>query len=300
MGGEEKKPTRKPIPTWLNFVFGGLSGMMGICVVQPADLVKTRMQLAGPKGNQSVVATVGNILKKEGVTGFYTGLSAALFRQATYTTGRLGVYNGISNYYTNAYGVPSFPVKLVIGMIAGGIGAFIGTPAEVALIRMTADGRLPPEQRRNYKNVFNALARISREEGPAMMFRGATATVTRAMVVNAAQLGSYAQAREMLLPQLGDGIVLHFIASLISGLVTTFASLPVDIVKTRVQNSAKGASQVGVLMSIIKNEGVFALWKGFIPTYAKIGPLTILIFVFLEQLNGLYYRYQESLEEPSK
>ncbi|OWR52211.1 mitochondrial 2-oxoglutarate/malate carrier protein [Danaus plexippus plexippus] len=281
------------MPGWLNFVFGGLSGMMGICVVQPADLVKTRMQLAGPRGNPSVLATVSNILKKEGITGFYTGLSAALFRQATYTTGRLGCYNGISNYYTTAYGVPSFPVKLVIGMIAGGIGAFIGTPAEVALIRMTADGRLPPEQRRNYKNVFNALARISREEGPAMMFRGATATVTRAMVVNAAQLSTYAQAREMLLPQLGDGIVLHFIASLISGLVTTFASLPVDIVKTRVQNSAKGTSQVSVLMSVIKNEGVFALWKGFIPTYAKIGPLTILIFIFLEQLNSLYYKYQE-------
>ena len=26
-------------------------------------------------------------------------------------------------------------------MTAGGIGAFVGTPAEVALIRMTADGR---------------------------------------------------------------------------------------------------------------------------------------------------------------
>jgi solute carrier family 25 oxoglutarate transporter 11 len=28
-------------------------------------------------------------------------------------------------------------------MISGCIGAFVGTPAEVALIRMTADGRLP-------------------------------------------------------------------------------------------------------------------------------------------------------------
>lgn len=28
------------------------------------------------------------------------------------------------------------------GMIAGATGAFIGTPAEVSLIRMTSDGRL--------------------------------------------------------------------------------------------------------------------------------------------------------------
>lgn len=38
---------------------------------------------------------------------------------------------------------PSFIVKALLGMAAGCVGAFVGTPAEVALIRMTADGRLP-------------------------------------------------------------------------------------------------------------------------------------------------------------
>lgn len=52
-----------------------------------------------------------------------------------------------------------------MGMIAGASGAIIGTPAEVALIRMTADGRLPLAERRNYSGVFNALLRMTREEG---------------------------------------------------------------------------------------------------------------------------------------
>ena len=47
----------------------------------------------------------------------------------------------------------------------------VGTPAEISLIRMTADGRLPPEQRRGYKNVFNALFRITREEGVMTLWR---------------------------------------------------------------------------------------------------------------------------------
>lgn len=38
---------------------------------------------------------------------------------------------------------PSFIAKFFMGMTAGAVGAFVGTPAEVALIRMTADGRLP-------------------------------------------------------------------------------------------------------------------------------------------------------------
>lgn len=33
-----------------------------------------------------------------------------------------------------------------------------------------------------------------------------------------------------------EGIFLHFCASMISGLVTTAASMPVDIAKTRIQN----------------------------------------------------------------
>jgi solute carrier family 25 (mitochondrial oxoglutarate transporter), member 11 len=32
-------------------------------------------------------------------------------------------------------------MKALLGVTAGAIGSFIGTPAEVALIRMTADGR---------------------------------------------------------------------------------------------------------------------------------------------------------------
>ena len=36
---------------------------------------------------------------------------------------------------------PNFAKKALIGVTAGGIGAFVGTPAEVALIRMTSDGR---------------------------------------------------------------------------------------------------------------------------------------------------------------
>lgn len=51
-------------------------------------------------------------------------------------------------------------MKTLLGVAAGSIGAFVGTPAEVALIRMTADGRLPVEQRRNYKSVVDALVRF--------------------------------------------------------------------------------------------------------------------------------------------
>ena len=41
----------------------------------------------------------------------------------------------------------------------------------------------------------------------------------------------------------------------------------------------------------VKNEGVTALWKGFTPYFFRLGPHTILTFVFLEQLNKYFAKY---------
>ncbi|XP_013148331.1 PREDICTED: mitochondrial 2-oxoglutarate/malate carrier protein isoform X1 [Papilio polytes] len=286
----KEPPKERYIPNALKFAFGGGAGMAATCVVQPLDLIKTRMQLGG--GNLSSFKVASEIIAKEGFFALYTGLSAGLLRQATYTTSRLGVYNWLFDSYKQNYGgTPGFGIKAALGVAAGSVGAFVGTPAEVALIRMTADGRLPKEQRRNYKNVVDAILRIIKEEGVLKLWRGATPTVIRAMVVNAAQLGTYSQAREWFVGIVPDGIQLHFCASMVSGLVTTIASMPVDIIKTRIQNAAKGESQMGIVTNLLAKEGVLSLWKGFLPYYTRLGPHTVLTFIFLEQFNSAYLRY---------
>ncbi|CAB3380160.1 Hypothetical predicted protein [Cloeon dipterum] len=231
---------RKVMPKYVKFAFGGLAGMGATCFVQPLDLVKNRMQLSGAGGKAKEYKTsfhaFRGILKNEGIVGMYSGLSAGLLRQATYTTTRLGIYTWLFENFSGADGKPpGFFVKAGLGMAAGVAGAFVGTPAEVALIRMTADGRLPLAERRNYKSVFDALFRITKEEGVLTLWRGAIPTMGRAMVVNAAQLASYSQAKQILLDTgyFHDNILCHFVSSMISGLVTTAASMPVDIAKTR-------------------------------------------------------------------
>merc|ERR1719362_1303406 len=79
---------------------------------------------------------------------------------------------------------------------------------------MTSDGNLPADQRRNYKSVFDALIRIFREEGITALWRGAIPTMGRAMVVNAAQLASYSQAKQGIMSTgyVDEGIFCHFLA----------------------------------------------------------------------------------------
>uniref|UniRef100_T1JNF0 Mitochondrial 2-oxoglutarate/malate carrier protein n=1 Tax=Strigamia maritima TaxID=126957 RepID=T1JNF0_STRMM len=294
---------RVSIPNGIKFLFGGTAGMTATLFVQPLDLIKNRMQLSGVGGavkeHKTSFHLIASVIKNEGITGIYAGLSAGLLRQASYTTTRLGIYTWLFELSSGSDGKPpGFFMKAGLGMVAGAIGAFVGTPAEVALIRMTADGRLPIAERRSYTNVFNALFRITREEGILTLWRGTIPTMGRAMVVNAAQLASYSQAKQFLLstPYFNDNIWCHFWASMISGLVTTAASMPVDIAKTRIQNMkiVNGVPEytgaIDVLTKVVKNEGIFALWKGFTPYYARLGPHTVLTFIFLERLNAFYIK----------
>ncbi len=44
------------------------------------------------------IAVASAIVKQDGFGALYKGLSAGLLRQATYTTARLGIFQGLSDY----------------------------------------------------------------------------------------------------------------------------------------------------------------------------------------------------------
>merc|ERR1719397_2325455 len=159
------------------FLIGGLSASSATCCIRPIDMVKVRIQLQSGKVNANPVNIAATMLRTEGVTIFYRGLSAAVFRQLTYGMTRLGVFRTLTNRYTPAGKTAAdidFLTKVGCSLTAGGIGALVGTPAEVALIRMQADTVCPVAERRGYKNVVDALLRIGREEGLNGFFTGAT------------------------------------------------------------------------------------------------------------------------------
>jgi len=88
---------------------------------------------------------------------------------------------------------------IIIIMIGISHWSFENYLVKIAIVRMTADGRLPEESRRNYKHVFDALIKIRREEGIKGLWRGTVATVFRAMTANVTQLMSYDAAKKYLM-----------------------------------------------------------------------------------------------------
>lgn len=271
------------------------------------DLCKTRMQLSGENGQKLYSGSFDcfmKVVRGEGPLALYKGYTAAILRQVTYGMVRLGVNSNIIAAIKRRNGGKNttFGQKILAGIAGGVCGAYVGNPAEVVLIRMTADGRLPPEQRRGYRNALQALWRIYKEEGLKTLWVGSVTCMCRACVITPVQLGCYAQAKEIIRDKYGliknDGIGLHAVCSLIAGFLCSLASLPLDIVKTRLQTATAGQYKgaFDCVLSTVKNEGVLSLWKGFTPYFLRVGPHTIFTLIFLEQINKYFGRYYMKMD----
>jgi solute carrier family 25 oxoglutarate transporter 11 len=303
--------TQSPKPTpqkslWSTlepFVIGGLSGMTATCFIQPVDMVKVRIQIkseqlarSGQKGSVSPFTVMNEIRASHGIKGFYKGLDSALARQIFYTTSRLGIYKTLFEKAKQPDGTVSGLNKALCAMTAGFLGSLIGNPADLALIRMQADTTLPVEERRNYKNVFDAFSRIIKEEGAISLWRGCQPTVVRAVVLNLAMLAPYDEAKERLNKITGtkDTISTRLISSAIAGFLSSFCSLPFDNIKTKLQKmkpDAQGQLPYRGLSDCFKksiaSEGVAGLWVGFPTYYFRIAPHAMITLLIQDYLTNL-------------
>ena len=195
-----------PIPLPKRMVLGAIAGMGAATCCHPLDVLRVQMQTDGVKYRNTADAAV-SIFRRSGLRdGLYAGVSAAYLRQWLYGSCRMGIYAdllGRAQEENVAAGRPkndiSFVRKLGMGCTSGAIGAFVGTPSELALVRMGADSKLPAAERRNYKNVVDCIGRIAREEGPTKLWRGAVPTIARATLLSACQMAITSDLKVMII-----------------------------------------------------------------------------------------------------
>lgn len=262
--------------------------MVACLVTHPLDLAKVRLQTAHKRG-QSLVSMVYQIITQEGVFKIYSGLTASLLRQGTYSTVRFGVYESLKEQYVDKYQkTPTTAVLLPMSMISGALGGLVGNPCDVVNIRMQNDNSLPLEQRRNYRNAFHGIYRIIKEESVASLFRGLAPNLVRGVLMTASQVVTYDIAKNFLVGTFGFDPTkksTHFSSSLLAGLVATTICSPADVVKTRIMNATGGHNPVEILTTAVKKEGPVFMFRGWLPSFIRLGPHTIVTFLALEQFR---------------
>ena len=282
-----------------NFLIGGASGMFATCVIQPIDFVKVQIQVRSEMGAKNLnPISIAKEIKKE--TGsymtLYRGLDSALLRQLFYTSTRLGLFYSMKDYLVKKNKrEPTIFQNALMSLFAGAVGSVVGNPADLALVRMQSDNNLPPNERRNYKNVFDALIRTVREEGLLTLWRGSLPTVARAMAMNFSLLVPFEETKKFLTPYIHNTRLRAIAASMISGACATVLSLPFDNVKTKLQKMKKGADgslpYKGVLDCFVKTaqkEGVGRLWVGINTYYIRVAPHAVISLVTNEFLRNFF------------
>ncbi|KAG8748638.1 Mitochondrial dicarboxylate transporter [Ceratobasidium sp. 414] len=258
-----------------------------------ADSISRRMQTRpGTAPKATMFGTLSSSIRNLGIRSVYTGLSAALLRQLSYSMVRFGCYEHIKGTITDGGKKRPKAIQLVVaGGIAGGLGGIAGNPADILLVRMTTDEVRPPKDRFNYKNAIDGLIRLVREEGVSALGRGLSANVTRAVLMNCSQLASWDRATRVLQRNVRAGGNQYVPFSAFYSLVPHTPGLaicsPADVIKSRVMQN-NNTSMLEVVKTSFQTEGVRFLFKGWTPAFVRLAPNTVLLFVFLEQLKKLY------------
>lgn len=160
---------------------------------------------------------------------------------------------------------------------------------------MQSDGLKPKAERANYSSVFNALARITKNEGVFALWNGCLPTVVRAMALNFGQLAFYSEAKNQLKNTSLPAAAQNFSASLVAGFFASFFSLPFDFIKTRLQKQTRRPDgtlpykgTIDCALKVIKDEGILRFYRGFGTYYVRIAPhamITVLAADYLALLT---------------
>ncbi|PIA19208.1 mitochondrial carrier [Coemansia reversa NRRL 1564] len=325
---ETAVPNVARIPAQNNVAFAWFAGSLASCgavtFTNPFEVVKTRLQLQGElaKTTPNMVRTYHNVAqafwvigKNEGLRGLQKGLGPGYMYQIMLNGTRLGFYEPVKNmFYRMFTGQPSstqnsiMPLNVAAGGLCGVAGAALGSPFFLVKTRIqSASSFAAVGFQHNYKGAVDGLRRIWREGGLRGLYRGMDAAMMRAGAGSSVQLATYDHFKSYISRNLAhhgltnNSAYTHFLASMGTGFFVCLVMNPFDVVSTRMYNqkAASGGGHGGALYKnplqcfykTVTTEGFFSLYKGFLAHYLRLGPHTILMFVFVEQIKALGARY---------
>ncbi|KOB73101.1 putative mitochondrial oxoglutarate/malate carrier, partial [Operophtera brumata] len=178
----------------------------------------------------------------------------AVLRQATYGTIKFGTYyslkDALAQYRDDRGAEEHVATNTCCAALAGGLSSAIANPTDVLKVRM---------------------------QGWRGLWRGVGPTSQRAALIAAVELPVYDGCKRRLRPALGDSPLNHLASSALASLGSAVASTPLDVIR-----AVRGVFQT------VRSEGPAALYKGFVPTWLRMGPWNIIFFLTYEQLKQFH------------
>jgi len=319
------KANAKTDSVGLQLVVSGVSVATATLCTNPLDVIKVRMQLRklgvsaaaaaaatstasspssiGASKPLGVIGTGSEIIRQEGVAALWKGVKPSMARGLVYGGLRLGLYSpcrdALSTLHISLNASSSSPsgspahappsptanlgLKAAAGALSGGLAAALTSPTELVKTRQQAHAS-------GSKPAFEIIRDVVRAGGVTALWRGATPGVIRASLLTSSQCATYDEIKRFLIKTtpMEDGTPLHILVSSITGLVTTTATTPADVVKTLMFSGKEQYRTVfGAAKSLFNESGSMGFFRGWLPNYLRLGPQTIITFVVAERLREM-------------
>ncbi|XP_076130037.1 dicarboxylate carrier UCP2 [Alosa pseudoharengus] len=294
------RPAEVPPTAAVKFVGAGTAACIADLFTFPLDTAKVRLQIQGEaqghshagqaKGLQyrGVFGTITTMVRTEGARSLYSGLVAGLQRQMSFASVRIGLYDSVKQFYTKGSEHVGIGSRLLAGCTTGAMAVAVAQPTDVVKVRFQAQVSCGGTAKR-YHGTMDAYRTIAREEGIRGLWRGMGPNIARNAIVNCTELVTYDLIKDALLRStpMTDDLPCHFTSAFGAGFCTTVIASPVDVVKTRYMNSSHGqySGAVNCALSMLLKEGPMAFYKGFMPSFLRLGSWNVVMFVTYEQLK---------------
>eukprot|EP00884_Botryococcus_braunii_P018112 jgi/Botrbrau1/4985/Bobra.0396s0012.2 len=273
-------------PLLTELLSSGVSVSCANVVTLPMDVMKVRMQLQKAKGDGTgkmpgVIRSVASVVRTEGISALYSGLSPAVARGLTYGGVRLGLYGPVKGLYGVSKERPSMLWSIAAGCTSGAIAAAVSNPIDLIKTRLQARGG-------RSLTSLQVVQTVVASEGVLGLWRGTVPSMVRAAALTASQCATYDVCKQQWMELTGwsDNLPTHLGASMATGLVTTTVTAPVDVIKTNMfVGGTKYSGPLSCAADLVRKEGPRALVKGWTIQYIRLGPQTVVTFLVLEQVR---------------
>jgi len=285
----------------IDFLCGGIAGVVQVLIGQPLDIVKIRLQAqhAETRYYSGVIDCIKQITAKEGSFAFYKGILPPVLGACACVSIQFGVVESIKRSFEKLKppGVKDLPLSYVClsGSMAGLANSVVTTPAGQLKIRMQMQRSGSVKL---YKNSIDCALQIYRRYGIKGIYKGAQITMLREIVGFGAYFCMYEKSVRYFLKPGQERIQLNPLLLLLSGAIGGYSywllCYPLDSVKTKIQFDSFTKPRFTSIVDCIvqtKNEGgIPNFYRGLVPCLLRAGPVNAGGFFTFEYLKDFFKR----------
>ena len=298
------------------FLAAGVAAAVELTLMQPLDVVKTRLHLesaAAPRSDRfggSTLSALRHIHAAEGLRGLWRGFGSGL----AVVVPRRGLKFTFNSMFTDLFEkMPSRRRALLSGGLAGGLEAMLVTPAEVLKVIMQSERT---QRGATTTRLSSAWRAVHAAGGLSAWYSGLGATVAKHSIHSCVYFASFAEVRRACVPAdesrrersrersrvcAADestssvvSVLSSASAGFVAGICAGVCNNPFDVLKSRQQVAAAAALRGhelagdyarvarGGLPSLVRAEGVCILWRGLGAKLLRLGPGSAIIFTVYE------------------